>query len=98
MGDPYGFFIKDAKAALAYGKKRFKGASLYFLGHSQGTFVALQAAHKNPDVTGVALWGFYGINIGALTFVQSVYRNLHYFTVLDSNKDGARLVSVSRRG
>ena len=81
--------VGDVKAWVKYAKKRFKNAKLHLLGHSQGTFIALQVARMIPEVKGVALIGFMGHSIDLHTFEQIVYRSLGDFDGLDADRNGS---------
>lgn len=84
---PLKYLVNDACHYAKWAQKRFPGASVYFLGHSQGASVALLAADKTPGVAGAALIGFAPQSIDTLLFIQTVYRPLWIFGSLDKNKD-----------
>lgn len=86
---PLETFIEDAKAAARQARARFPRAKIAFLGHSQGTYVALQAAKELDDIAGVALVGFYTSSLDTLLVEQLVYRSLIGFDRLDADGDGA---------
>ncbi len=85
----YSYLISDVKQAIAWSKKYLPNAQIALLGHSEGTYIALQAAHNHPDVEGVALWGFYATSMGTLAYTQIIHRTLQRLKVLDRNSDGA---------
>ena len=84
----YAHLISDVKQAIAWSKKYLKNAQIALLGHSQGAYIALQTAHKDPDVKGVALWGFYATGMGAISYTQIIHRTLERLKALDTNSDG----------
>jgi alpha-beta hydrolase superfamily lysophospholipase len=53
--NPMKLFVDDAKDCVALAGERFPSAKVFLLGHSQGTYIALQVAHQMPAVKGVAL-------------------------------------------
>ena len=85
----YSYLISDVKQAIAWSKKYLKNAQITLMGHSQGAYIALQAAHNDPDVKGVALWGFYASSMGTIAYTQIIHRTLARLKVLDKNSDGA---------
>ena len=80
--------IGDVEAWSAYAQKRFPKAKIYLMGHSQGTFVGLQVAHKNPAIAGLAALGFMATDLNTLSFEQAVYRPLETIRKLDMDRDG----------
>jgi pimeloyl-ACP methyl ester carboxylesterase len=86
--DPLEYYVKDAEFFGDYAKKRFPNSTVYFLGHSEGTSVALQALTRSKNIGGVALIGFTNEPIGTSIFEQTVYRPLIYFQQADLNRDG----------
>lgn len=86
---PLSDLVKDAEAMAKYAQKRFPKASIYFLGHSQGTFVGLQAAHKNKFIKGVGVIGMMASSLGTLSFEQYIYRPLVQIRSLDKDHDQA---------
>jgi pimeloyl-ACP methyl ester carboxylesterase len=84
---PYRFFIKDANHMVNYAKELFPNANVILLGHSQGTGIALQVAHRNRKVTGTVLVGFTTTPIYVSAFEQELYRHLDSFYQLDKNRD-----------
>lgn len=88
MKHPLGDIVGDALAMAKYGKQRFKQAQVYLLGHSQGTYVGLQVAHKNPFIKGVAMIGTMAASLATLSFEQIIYRSLIGCRKLDTNHDG----------
>ncbi len=87
--NPLRLFVEDAKDCVALASDKFPGAKVFLLGHSQGTYIALQVARQMPAVRGVALIGFAQWSTDVLVFEQSVYRALGMFNELDRNSDGA---------
>lgn len=87
--DPLGYFVKDAAAFAGFAAKTFPKAKVYLLGHSEGTYVALQVADTNPAIAGVALVGFTAQSLDISQFEQTVYRPLYIFEALDLDKNGA---------
>lgn len=87
--DPFGYFVADVKSVADFALKRFPKAKLYLLGHSEGTYIALQAARERGGVSGVALISFSGTALECLVMEQIVYRPLALFETLDENRDGA---------
>jgi len=85
--NPFKYFVNDASDSVLYAKERFPEAEVFLLGHSQGTFIALQVARQMPEVKGVALIGFYSASMDTLLFEQTVNRPLSLFEGLDGNGD-----------
>ncbi|MFQ5708649.1 MAG: alpha/beta fold hydrolase [bacterium] len=85
--NPLKFFVDDAKDCVKFCQERFPGAEIFLLGHSQGTYVALQVAHQMPEIKGVALIGFAVSASDVLVFEQTVYRPLHWFDKLDTDNN-----------
>ena len=85
----YAYLISDVKQAIGWSKKNLPNAKIALLGHSQGSYIALQVAHNHPDVEGVALWGFYATSMGTLAYTQIIHRTLQRLKVLDTNLDEA---------
>ena len=88
VADPYGTFVHDIRSMLDFAAGRFPKAKLYLLGHSEGTYTALQAAHERGGVAGVALIGFMLTTLDTLVVEQCVYRPLALFDALDTDRDG----------
>jgi pimeloyl-ACP methyl ester carboxylesterase len=86
---PLSDLIKDVEAFAKYAQKRFPSAAICLLGHSQGTFVALQAAHRNKFIKGVGAIGFMSTSLGTLSFEQLVYRSMRSIRPLDKDGDAA---------
>lgn len=86
------YLVEDAAAAATYARERFPQANVYLLGHSQGTYLALQVAHSHDWIAGVAMLGFYGARLEVLAFEQIVYRSLYMFRTIDT--DGDRSLSA----
>lgn len=80
--------IKDADAFVRFAAKTFPKAKLYLLGHSEGTYVALQVADENEAVAGVTLIGFATQGRDTIVFDQFVNRPLSYFDALDADRNG----------
>ena len=85
---PLEFFVDDAIAAVRWVRARFPKAKVVLLGVSQGTWVALQVAHRMPDVYGVGLVGFYTQSIETLTFEQVANRPIRMLAAHDKDGDG----------
>jgi len=82
--------VNDAKSFVGLAKKTNPKARVFLLGFSQGTYIALQAAYKNPQVSGVGLVGFYtGSMLLSLAYVQILYRPIMMLSKYDANRDGA---------
>ncbi len=87
---PLRHFLEDALAVVQFAADRFPNVKLYLLGHSQGAYIAVQAAQRLRDsghLDGVALIGFHLSTLDTLVFEQTIYRPLHHFTKLDANHD-----------
>lgn len=84
---PLHYFIQDAVDAVRWIESEFPDAEVFLLGHSQGTYVALQVAHQLPQVRGVVLIGFALQNMETLMLEQTVYRPLHAFRRADASGD-----------
>jgi pimeloyl-ACP methyl ester carboxylesterase len=80
--------IKDAGAFARFAAKTFPKAKVYLLGHSEGTYVALQVADADKFVTGVGLIGFTTQARDTVIFEQFAYRPLFYFDSLDADRNG----------
>ena len=86
--NPLNSLIEDTKRFVRYTKKHYPKANIYLYGISQGTYIALQAAHEDKSIKGVALTGFYATPaFTTLTYVQTVNRPLHFLRPLDKNHD-----------
>ena len=88
LAEPLRYIVDDAAAAAREAAARCPKAALYLLGHSEGTYVALQVAATHPEVKGVALVGFMAIPMDALILEQTLYRPLETFAAHDANHDG----------
>ena len=75
------------KAYVQWATDKYPNVPIYLLGHSEGTYVALQVAHEVQNVKGVALIGFFGSSLETISFEQFIYRPLEHFTALDENRD-----------
>lgn len=86
--NPLKYFVEDAAQAVRQARERFPDARIYLLGHSQGSYIALQVAHTSGDVAGLALIGFSLSSTDVLIFEQTVYRPLSLFDELDTDGNG----------
>lgn len=86
-GDPLKYFVEDAAAFVKFAANAFPKAKLCLLGHSEGSYVALQVADGAPAVAGAALIGFTAQSLDISQFEQTVYRPLHIYEALDSDKN-----------
>ncbi|HOI41332.1 MAG TPA: alpha/beta fold hydrolase [Elusimicrobiales bacterium] len=87
--NPLKHTVEDAAAFAGLAAKLFPKAKVYLLGHSEGSYVALQVADTTARIAGVALIGFSAQSLDTSLFEQTVYRPLHYFTSLDTDMDGS---------
>jgi pimeloyl-ACP methyl ester carboxylesterase len=88
MAHPLEYLIKDAVSFANYAHQEFPNAEVHFLGHSEGTVVALNAATRLPKlVKGVVLIGFYSESVFSLVWDQVVNRPVRLFQELDVNHD-----------
>lgn len=85
--NPLKFFVDDVLAAVKFSQSTCPEATIYLLGHSEGTYVSLQAARQSDEIAGVALIGFAEYSTSRLAFEQTVYRPLYDFQELDLNRD-----------
>ena len=85
--DPAGCLIDDCQSALDLARERFPGLPVYLLGHSQGTWVTLQVAHRDGHVDGLIEIGYSAASLETLVLEQTVYRPLGLFEALDHNHD-----------
>lgn len=81
------YYVDDAHDSVKWCRNQFPKADVFLLGHSQGTYVALQVARQEPSVKGVAMIGFYAVLLETLMYEQTVYRPLRLFRKLDVNRD-----------
>ena len=81
-------FIADARQALETARKRFPDQPVALLGHSEGTWVALQAAKQDGKVSAVGLIGYCGASLETLVQEQVAHRYSEYFRGFDKNEDG----------
>lgn len=88
LEDPAEALIEDARSALKVARHSLPGIPLVLLGHSEGTWVALQAAEREQGLTGVACIAYSGSPLDTLIHEQYVYRPLSQFFEVDQNKDG----------
>jgi pimeloyl-ACP methyl ester carboxylesterase len=89
LANPLKYTVDDAASFAGLAAKTFPKAKVYLLGHSEGTYVALQVADKTPAIAGVALIGFTAQSLDVSLFEQTVYRSLSIFESLDTDKNGA---------
>jgi len=87
--NPLKYFVDDAVDAIKFVSKKFPGYGIDLIGHSQGTYVALQAAAVSPSVKTVGLIGFTNQGMETTVFEQTVYRPMYIFDALDINRDNA---------
>ncbi len=88
LANPLKYFVDDAAAMAAFARKRFPASKVYLLGHSQGSYIALQLAHSTTFIKGVALIGFALSGIDTLIFEQTAYRPMSLFRGLDKDRNG----------
>lgn len=81
-------YIADARAALESARRRFPGLPVALLGHSEGTWVALQAASQDGEVSAVGLISFSGAALETLVQEQVAHRYRDDFDGWDANRDG----------
>lgn len=81
--NPLKCFVEDVKSIVSKASVDFPNAEIYLLGHSEGTYVSLQAADQMEKVAGVGLIGFAEYSTSTLAFTQTVYRPLYLFEKLD---------------
>lgn len=91
--DPAGTYVADARAALAVARQRFPGLPVLLLGHSEGTWVALQTAREDGHVAGVALIGYAGAGLETMVVDQLTQRPEDLFRGRDRNGDGVLAAS-----
>lgn len=87
LDDPAEALIGDALSALKVARQAFPGLPVFFLGHSEGTWVGLQAANRDGQVDGVALVSYSGSSLDTLLVEQFVHRPSSLFRQLDKNGD-----------
>lgn len=80
-------FVADACSALAVARQKCPGLPVFLVGHSEGTWVALQAARQDGHIQGLGLIGTSGNSLETLVNDQTAYRPLDYFNRLDKNRD-----------
>lgn len=80
--------LSDAALAVAWARRRSPKARLVLVGHSEGAYLALQAARRDPAVAGAVLIGLGLTHVETAVFEQTVYRAFPLFTGLDSDGDG----------
>lgn len=86
-GNPMRFLVSDVLDAVHYCQDLHPQANIHLIGHSEGVYVALQAAHQEKAIKGVGLIGFSIYNTDMLVFEQTVYRPLGDFHLLDSDQN-----------
>lgn len=88
LAHPLEATLSDAALAVAWARRRSPKARVVLVGHSEGAYLALQTAHRDPNVAGAVLIGLGLTNVETAVFEQTVYRAFPLFTGLDSNGDG----------
>ncbi len=58
------------------------------IGHSEGTWVALQAAKQNDEVSAIGLIGYCGASLETLAQEQIAHRFSEYFRSFDNDGNG----------
>lgn len=86
--NPLKAIVDDCKSFAEAAEKRFPKAKILLLGASEGTHVALWAAHELKQIDGVALIGFYARSLDTTTYEQMVHRDQYPFRELDKDGDG----------
>lgn len=86
--NPVWFHVEDCRNAISFAERTVPGAAIYLLGHSEGTYTALQAANGCGKIAGVGMIGFAQYSTDMLVFEQTVYRPLSQFRQFDTNRDG----------
>lgn len=87
--NPVRFHIHDVLDAAQYARERCPKAAIYLLGHSEGTYTALQAMNESELVGGVGLIGFAQYSTDLLLFEQTVNRPLIDLRRLDVDNNDA---------
>lgn len=87
--DALEYFVEDAREMVDEAARRFPGAAVYLLGHSEGAYVGLQLMQRHEPVRGIALVGFAATGLESLVLEQCVYRPLGLFQDLDGDRDGS---------
>lgn len=83
--NPVRFHINDLLDAVQHVRQQCPKAAIYLLGHSEGTYTALQAMNESTLVDGVGLIGFAQYSTDLLLFEQMVNRPLIGIRRLDSD-------------
>lgn len=96
--NPLKYFVEDCKSFAEAARKRFPKAKIYLLGASEGTHVALWAAHELGWISGVALVGFYALSLDVLMFEQTVVREFQYFADVDQDRDDTLTKEELKKG
>jgi len=96
--NPLQHFVDDAKSFAEYARKRYPEAKIHFLGASEGTHIALWAAHELGWISGVALVGFYALPLDSIMFEQTLHRDQMYFRHMDTDQDGSLTKRELHRG
>ena len=81
-------FIADAMTAVEQAHQRFPSLPVALVGHSEGTWVALQAAKQDQKVSAVGMIGYCGASLETLVQEQVAHRYVEYFRGFDKNGDG----------
>lgn len=85
--NPLKYFVDDAVACVNYARTTWPDADIGLLGHSQGSYIALQVANQVEHIKGVALIGFAVSSTETLVLEQIVYRPMSLIRRLDTNRD-----------
>ncbi|MCA9522352.1 MAG: EF-hand domain-containing protein [Myxococcales bacterium] len=88
VANPVKYYVEDAKGLARLARATFPKAKIYFLGGSEGTNVAMWAAHELKWIAGVANIGFYSQPLMVLTYIQAVLRPAYLFQLMDRDGDG----------
>lgn len=82
------YFIKDVISIVEWTKKKLPNLEIFLMGHSQGTYIALQVAHLlKKEIKGIFQIGAFTQDILTIVYEQTVGRQSFYFDQLDSNHD-----------
>jgi pimeloyl-ACP methyl ester carboxylesterase len=98
QANAYKHLLADVESAVQWAQTNLKNAQVTLLGHSQGTFLALQAAHTNKTIKGVALLGFYATGLGTLAYSQIVHRTIEQLKTFDTNSNGRWTAAELKQG
>jgi pimeloyl-ACP methyl ester carboxylesterase len=80
-------FLADAACAVQVARQKCPGLPVFLVGHSEGTWMALQLAHQDGQIAGLGLIGTMGNPLESLVLEQVAYRPLDYFYDLDKNRN-----------